>query len=156
MYLSVPFRALVKYFLYNFKKYCNFLYNFKKYCKLTFSKNQFIVHYILIFFSVKVFLHNVQSDSKIFLIKIYSTKILQFRIRENISLYNWANYLQSVFWTQNFEKKFWISIKILSPTILDFYGNFLSKYWISTKNFVEVQYFDKKIHRSPVFWDLEF
>ena len=26
-----------------------------------------------------------------------------------------ANYLQSVFWTYNFAKKYWISMKILSP-----------------------------------------
>ena len=34
-----------------------------------------------------------------------------------------ANYLQSVFWTLNFAKKYWISMKILSPKILDFYEN---------------------------------
>ena len=52
--------------------------------------------------------------------------------------------------------------------ILDFYKNsksqntgflrnVLSKYWTSTKNLVEVQYLNqKKNHRSPVFWDLQF
>ena len=49
-----------------------------------------------------------------------------------------------------------ISIKILSPNILDFYDFLLSKYWTSTRIFVEVQYFDKKIRGNPVFWDLEF
>ena len=60
----------------------------------------------------------------------------------------------------------YFGLRILEKS-LDFYKNcksqntgfllkFLSKYWISTKNFVEVQYFDKKFHRSPVFWDLEF
>ena len=34
-----------------------------------------------------------------------------------------ANYLLSVFWTLNFVKKYWISMKILSPKILDFYEN---------------------------------
>ena len=35
-----------------------------------------------------------------------------------------ANYLQSVFWTLNFAKIYWISMKILSPKILDFYEIF--------------------------------
>ena len=75
---------------------------------------------------------------------------------KEIMMHNWANYLQSVFRTKNFAKKYWISMKILSPKILDFYEFFLSKYWTSTKFFVEVQYFDKYFCRSPVFWDLEF
>ena len=82
-----------------------------------------------------------------------------------------ANYLLSVFWTLNFVKKYWISMKILSPKILDFYENtwqntgllwkylskywtswkYLSKYWTSTKSsilglriFIEIQYFFAK------------
>ena len=57
-------------------------------------------------------------------------------------------------------------MKILSPKILEFYDNsdqntgflrkFLQKFSILTKKFIEVQYFDKYFHRSPVFWDLEF
>ena len=52
-----------------------------------------------------------------------------------------ANYLQSVFWTLNFAKKYWISMKILSPKILDFYENTCQNTALLQKNFVEVQYF---------------
>ena len=73
------------------------------------------------------------------------------------------DYPQSVFWTSDFEKKFWISIKkIRRPKywifmkilvkILDFYKKFRrSPVFISTKNFIEVQYFDKKFHRIQYF-----
>ena len=67
-----------------------------------------------------------------------------------------ANYLQSVFWTYNFEKKFWISTKIISLKIPDFYEFFVKILSFYKKKFVEVQCFDKYILRSPVFWDLEF
>ena len=60
----------------------------------------------------------------------------------------------------------YFGLRILKK-ILDFYKNFkfqntgllwifLSKYWTSTKFFVEIQYFDKKNHRSRVFRDLKF
>ena len=41
-------------------------------------------------------------------------------------------------------------------TLRKYIYRYLSKYWTSTKFFVEVQYFDKYFYRSPVFWDLEF
>ena len=47
-------------------------------------------------------------------------------------------------------------MKILSPKILDFYESFCQNTGLFQKKIVEVQYFDKKNHRSPVFWDLEF
>ena len=121
------------------------------------------------------------------------------KYRTSTKIYVGANYLLSVFWTLNFAKKYWISMKILVK-ILDFYEilcQILDKYFlrspvffrkilspkyrlqiispyetfcqntellqkisqkssILTKIFIEVQYFDKYFHRSPVFWDLEF
>ena len=40
-----------------------------------------------------------------------------------ITIHKGANYLRMVFWTLKFAKKYWTSMKILSPKILDFYEN---------------------------------
>ena len=131
------------------------VYNSSLRCMLTYNfKNITLSGSVSVFLKFRPKNSNSLSQKVILLshakfLKINPTFTLAIVLIQRCCPYIGANYLQSVFWTY-FEKKFWISIKILSL------WKFLSKYWISTKKFVEVQYIDKKFNRSPVFWDLEF
>ena len=60
-----------------------------------------------------------------------------------------ANYLKSVFWTLDFAKKYWISMKILSPKILDFYENTCQNTGL-LENICQNSGLLQRIRRSPV------
>ena len=77
---------------------------------------------------VPIYLRNMNQncDTNTFFVLNQNTNTYSISLKMNSNTYAivfGANYLQLVFWTLNFAKKYWISMKILSRKILDFYEN---------------------------------